>query len=232
MASALSCTDQGDVVNHLAVVAVSPAPNSTGVDKATIVSIQFDRGVSVNEGAKIRMRYVDGTDPVNSFAGGGHMAPVGRWLSAGPFIWKPGRTVEVTIPKEIADPDGNTLSQSIVYQFATARDTVPFDLVQTVPAQDDTVALSGPYHYIYGTLTFNDYVSVRDSTLTISPPADLHVEGMAIADGRPGPVRRAWFSIRDVQPNTNYTITIPQNINDYEGETLPREYHIVFHTRP
>ena len=112
--AALSCTDQGNVVNYLEVLEVNPAPNSSGVDKAALVSVHFDRNVSVNEAAKILLRYVDGTDPVNSYAGFGLTPPLVTWLAVGPFIWKPGRTVEVTIPKEIADPNGNALKQSIV----------------------------------------------------------------------------------------------------------------------
>ena len=42
-AAAFSCTDQGNVPNYLEVTEVYPAPNSTGVDKAAIVSVHFDR---------------------------------------------------------------------------------------------------------------------------------------------------------------------------------------------
>lgn len=232
MTLVLSCTDQGDIVNNLQVVEVSPAPNSARVDKAAVVSIQFDREVSVNEAGKILLRYVDGTDAVNTLWRGGLIFPVSRGLSVGPFIWKPGRTVEVTIPKEITDPDGNTLKQSIVYRFTLARDSVPFDLVETLPAQNDTVLLGGPSSFVTGNLVFNDYAFVRDSTLTIDPPADIQMITIAISDGHLGPQRWAPFAIRDLQPNTSYTITVPRSITDYEGEALPRDYRVVFHTRP
>ena len=227
--AALSCTDQGNVVNYLEVLEVNPAPNASGVDKAALVSVRFDRNVSVNEAAKIQLRYADGTDPVNSYPGSGLTPPLVPWLAVGPFIWKPGRVVEVTIPKEIADANGNTLKQSIVYRFTTARDTVPFDLVDTQPTQNGTISLGG---FALGSLTFNDYVHVPDSILTIDPPATLHMNPFVIADGRNSPLRMAPFLMSDLQPNTTYTITIPASIADYEGQTLPHDYHLVFHTVP
>lgn len=229
--AALSCTDQGNVVNYLEVLEVNPAPNSSGVDKAALVSVHFDRNVSVNEAAKILLRYVDGTDPVNSYVGFGLTPPLVTWLAVGPFIWKPGRTVEVTIPKEIADPNGNALKQSIVYRFTIAQDTVPFDLVDTQPAQNGTLSL-GSFPHVLGSLTFSDYVYIRDSTLTIDPPATLFMNPFVIVDGRNSPSRQAFFDMSGLLPNSTYTITIPARIADYEGQTLPHDYHLVFHTVP
>ncbi len=227
----LSCTDQGDVPNYLEVLDLQPAPNSTGVDKAAIVSIHFDRGINESEAGKVRIRYVDGTDPVNSYPGCGLTPPIVSHFCVGPFIWKPGRTVEVTIPKEIADPDGHTLRESLVYRFTTAQDTVPFDLVQTQPAQNETISL-GSFPIAIGFLLFNDYVSVRESTLAINPPATIRMGPIVISVGRNSPQKLTRFIIANLDTNATYTITIPRTIADYEGQALPRDYHIVFHTRP
>lgn len=233
-AAAFSCTDQGNIPNYLEVTEVYPAPNSTGVDKAALVSVFFDRDLSVHEAGKIQLRYVDDTNPITSSTGCSYevVPPVDQRLCVGPYIWKPGKTVEVTIPKEIADPEGNTLRQSIVYRFTTAQDTAPFDLIGTLPVQNDTISLSEHFYSVYGLLTFNDYVSFRDSGLTIEPRATLRMGPFMSVGGRVGPFRQAQFEVTDLQANTTYTITIPRTIKDYEGQALPRDYHIVFHTKP
>jgi hypothetical protein len=228
----LSCNDQGDVVNYLEVIEVQPAPNSVGIDKATTVIVHLNRGVALDQGEKIRLRYVDDTASVRSYSWCGMTPPINEWMCTGPFIWKPGRTVEVTIPKEISDPEGNSLRQSLKYRFTIARDTIPFDLLSTQPAQGDTFSLGVSPHILSGSLTFNDYTVVRESTLTINPQATLWMSGLIIVDGRNGPMRRAWFTVRNMQPFATYTITVPQIINDFEGETLPHDYHLVFHTKP
>ncbi len=231
LAAGLSCKDQGDVVDHVELVEVQPAPDATGVDKASVVYVRFDRGVDWSEAAKIRIRYVDDTSHVDSYPGCGLTPPITALLCVGPFIWKPGQTVEVTIPKEITDFEGNVLGQPFTYRFTTARDTVPFDLVETRPALNDTVSI-GTFHNLFGMLRFSDYLYVGDSVLTIDPPATVHISVSIIIDGRNGPQRTVHFFIEDLQPFLTYTLTLPRNIADYEGETLPGERHVVFHTTP
>jgi hypothetical protein len=228
----LSCNDQGDVVNYLEIIDVQPAPNSTQVDKAATVIVRLNRGVALDQGEKIQLRYIDDTASVRSYSWCGMTPPINEWMCTGPFIWKPGKTVEVTIPKEISDPEGNLLKQSLIYRFTIAQDTVPFDLVSTQPAQGDTFSIGVSPRILFGSLTFNDYTVVRESTLTINPQATLWMSGRIIVDGRDGPTRLAWFTVRDMQPFTTYTITVPRTINDFEGETLSHDYHLVFHTKP
>lgn len=227
----LSCKDQGDVVDHVRLVEVQPSPDATGVDKASVIHILFDRGIQWTEAARIQIRYVDDTSQVNSYSGCGLVPPIADLLCVGPFIWKPGRTVEVTIPKEITDLEGNTLGQPFTYRFTTARDTVPFDLVETRPVENDTVSVSASHH-LFGMLRFSDYVFLGDSVLTLVPPATLHIGGMVISDSRNGPLRSVYFSIADLQPFLTYTLTLPSSIADYEGQTLPGERRVVFHTKP
>lgn len=228
----LSCNDQGEVVNYLEVIDVQPAPNSVDIDKATTVIVRVNRGITLDQGEKIRLRYVDDTATVRSYSWCGMTPPINEWMCTGPFIWRPGRTVEVTIPKEISDPEGNSLRQSLTYRFTVARDTTPFDLMRTQPAQGDTFPLGVNLRILSGSLTFNDYTVVRESTLTINPPATLWMSGIIIVDGRNSPMRRVWFTVRDMQPFTTYTITVPRTIEDFESETLPHDYHLVFHTTP
>jgi hypothetical protein len=230
--AALSCSDQGDVVNFLEVVDLTPAPNSTNVDKARYVTVHFNRGVGRDQSRLVQLRYVDDTSSVNCYAGCGMTPFVDGRLCTGPFLWKPGRTVEVTIPTEVSDPEGNSLRQSLTYRFTVARDTLPFDLVDARPAQNDTFSLSTNPSILFGSLTFNDYTFVRESVLTIDPPATLWMSVLVICDGRYTPFRQAWFTIRNLQPYTTYTITVPRTIQDYEGETLPSDRYIVFHTKP
>ena len=227
----LSCKDQGDLVDHLRLLEVVPSPGATAVDKGEVIHVRFDRGVQWNEAAKIRMRYLDDTSQVNSYSGCGLVPPIVDLLCVGPFIWKPGRTVEVTIPKEMADPEGNTLEESFTFRFTTARDTVPFDVVATLPAQDDTVSI-GMFADLFGMLRFSDYVHIADSVLTIDPPATVIVTIAVIIEGRNGPEREVRFWVRDLQPFVTYTITIPARVTDYEGQTLPGDRHLVFHTKP
>ncbi|MBM2840818.1 MAG: hypothetical protein HW412_1346, partial [Bacteroidetes bacterium] len=46
----------------------------------------------------------------------------------------------MNVQKGLSDPEGNTLKDEMVYRFTIAQDTVPFDLVETRPAQNDTVS--------------------------------------------------------------------------------------------
>jgi hypothetical protein len=227
----LSCKDQGDVVNHVQLLEVIPSPNATDVDKATAIQVRFDRAINWNEAAKIRLRYVDDTSRVNSYAGCGLTPPNTEVFCVGPFIWKPGRIVEVTIPKEIADPEGNTLQQSFTYRFTTALDTIPFDVVETRPAQNDSVSI-GTFNDLFGMLRFSDYVHVGDSTLSIDPPATVVVNTVITIDGRNCPQRLVYFRVSGLQPFLAYTLTIPARIADYEGQTLPGDRHLAFHTIP
>lgn len=123
------------------------------------------------------------------------------------------------------------MKDSLVYRFTTARDTVPFDLIDTQPAQNGIVSL-GQSPSLQGTLTFNDYVYVRDSILTIDPPATIFLVRVVSVDGGDQPFRRARFAVLGLQPDMTYTMTIPRGIADYEGETLPRDHQLVFHTQP
>ena len=227
----LSCNDQGDVVNYVQLLEVTPPPNATDVDKGTVIQVRFDRAINWNESGKMRIRYVDDTSQVDSYAGCGLTPPNTEVFCIGPFIWKPGRLVEVTIPKEIADLEGNTLQQSFTYRFTTAMDTIPFDVVETQPSQNDSVSI-GTFHHVSGMLRFSDYVYIGDSVLAIDPPARVVVSIPIVVDGRNGPLRVVHFFVEDLQPLLTYTLTIPQRVADYEGQTLPAERHLVFHTMP
>lgn len=231
-ATALSCTDLGDAVNYLEVVELQPAPNSAHVDKATTVYLRLNRGISFDQASRIQLRYVDDSSPVNSYAGCGLAPPIDDRLCLGPYVWKPGKMVEVMISKTLSDPDGNTLKEAMVYRFTIARDTVPFDLVEARPTNNDTVSI-GQHGTTFGFLRFNDYVFVPDSVLTITPPAVLHILRVVVEDGgRLGPSQYASFFVGELHANSTYTITIPHTLSDYEDETLPHDYHLVFHTKP
>ncbi|MEK9139162.1 MAG: hypothetical protein AAB393_18735 [Bacteroidota bacterium] len=230
--TALSCTDLGDAVNYLKVVELQPTPNSTSVDKTATIHIRLNRGISVEQGNMIQLRYVDDSEPVNGYAGCGLTLPVEDQLCHGPYIWKPGRTVEVNIQKGLSDPEGNTLKDEMVYRFTIAQDTVPFDLIDAQPTNNDTVSI-GQSATAFGFLRFSDYLLVRDFVLTITPPASLRILRVVVQeDGRLGPSRYVGFVISELHPFTTYTITIPHTIKDFEGETLPHDYHLAFHTKP
>jgi len=102
----LSCGDQGQNIPYLEILDVSPAPSAQGVDKAAPVIIHLDRDVEIHQAYRIRFRYLDGNDPVNAQPRCGLTPGSAAYLSSGPFLWKPGRTVEVTVPRDISDPGG------------------------------------------------------------------------------------------------------------------------------
>ena len=228
----LSCVDQGSIVEYLEITELQPAPNETNVDKATLVSVHLNREVNMSEAGKMRMRYIDDTSAVRNYPGFGLTPPLVPYLLNGPFIWLPGRTVEVTIPKTISDSEGRTLREDFVYRFSIAPDST-FRLAGSMPQQGDTITLSAN-PYVYGMLTFSDYMILSDSVLSITPapPATIHASLYLLVDGRDTPQRTAPFSMKNLSPGSTYEITIPAYIKDYEGETLPQDYRIVFHTRP
>jgi len=230
--SSFSCNDQGEIPEYVEITSLQPAPNEENVDKARYIIVRLNRVVHVSQAGKIRLRYVNDTTTINGPTYCGLTPEEVDELCAGPFIWKPGRTVEVTIPKRITDPKGRTMERDVVYRFSIARDTVPFQLVTSVPRQGDTISLSGFPYGVQGTFTFNDYMRLRDSVLTITSPARIHSAIEVIIEGRMTPRRTARFLMENLSPGSTYEIVVPRQIQDYEGEMLLQEYRIVFHTRP
>lgn len=226
----LSCSDLGELPRYLEVTALSPAPNATNVDKAAIVMIHFNSPVHVSEAEKIHLRYVDDSAAVNYYAGCGLTPPEVTEICTGPFIWKPGRTVDVTIPSDLADIEGRTVRESVSYRFVIAED-VPFQLAASVPRNGDTVSV-GAFGSTFGHLQFSDYLSLRDSTLTIEPEGIIHLLTVVFDYGRMMPTSGVAFVVSGLEVDRSYTIVVPGLISDYEGETLPQDYRIVFHTRP
>lgn len=104
-----SCKDAGELVEYLEVTSLHPARDSVDVDKAAVIGIGLNRAVRVSEASKIQLRYVNDTSSINYYAGCGLTPPEVYYLCVGPFIWKPGRTVEVIIPQDLSDPEGRTL---------------------------------------------------------------------------------------------------------------------------
>ncbi len=226
--SVFSCKDQGEIPEYVEVTSLRPAPNEVNVDKGTYIRIGLNRAVHVSQAGKIQLRYVNDTSAINNFTYCGYTPPEVNLLCAGPFIWKPGRIVEVTIPKDISDPEGRMMKEDFVYLFSIARDTIAFRLVSSLPLQNDSVTAP----IIFGILTFSDYLYMPDSVLTINPPAQLRILRVIVEDGRNGPSSVVGFSASNLEPRRTYEITVPRQIKDYEGETLPQDYWLVFHTRP
>lgn len=226
----IGCNDQGEIPEYIEILSLRPGPNETNVDKGRFVQIELSRPVPVSQAPKIRFRYIGDTSTIINNTYCGLTPPEVRHLCAGPFIWKPGRTVETIIPKEIADSEGRTMEQAFTYRFTIAQDTEPFQLVSSVPAHGDTITLPAS-PYASGKLTFNDYAFVEQGVLTITPPARIHTGVLVIVDGRQTPDRDVHFSLENLSPGAMYEILVPAYITDYEGETLQQEYRILFHTR-
>jgi len=226
-----SCKDTGKVLEYLEVTSLTPSPNSVNVDKGTVIGIDLNRRVNVFEGRKIHMRYVNDTSTINYFSGCGLTPLEAEHFCTGPFIWKPGRIVEVTIPQDLSDSEGRRLREPLVYRFSIAADTIPFQLINSLPQTGDTISL-GTSAWWYGSLTFSDYLFLRDSVLTIGPSAEIHNAPVAIIDSREIPFKIARFALRNLQPGVTYTLTVPNQITDCEGEALPQDYILVFHTKP
>lgn len=226
----LSCTDQGEDPQYIEIVSLQPSPHSRAINKAALVSMELNREVDLHQAEKITMRYVDDTAAVGNYPGWGLMPPLVKHLSSGPFIWKPGRTVEVIIPKTISDPEGHSMRSDIVFRFTIADDSL-FQLASSIPTSGDTISL-GSFQRWVGQLSFTDYLYLRDSVLTITPPARIYVGRVIATDGRSGPLSFAHFVIEGMVSNSRYEITVPREIRDHEGETLPQDYRIAFHTKP
>ena len=226
-----SCTDEGELVEYLKVVSVDPLPNSVEVDKAKAISIRFDRPVHISQAGKIQVRYVNDTASVNSIIGQGLTPPEVEVLYTGPFIWKPGRTVEVVIPQELNDPEDHTLRAPFSYMFTIAADVGPFQFLDSEPRTGNTVSI-GPDSSLIGHLTFSDYLPFPDTYLTITAPAEIAIDGIIAVDGRNAPSKVLYFTVWKLKPGSTYTITIPKSIQDFEGELLSQDHEVVFHTRP
>lgn len=226
----IGCNDQGEIPEYVEILSLRPGPNETNVDKGRFVQIELSRPVPVSQAAKIRFRYIGDTSTIVNNTYCGLTPPEVRHLCAGPFIWKPGRTVEVTLPKTITDIEGRTPERDFVYRFTIAQDTAPFRLVSSVPANGDTITLPAT-PYTSGKLTFNDYVHVPNGVLTITPPARIHPGVLITVDGRETPQRDVHFALQDLSPASTYEIIVPAQIVDYEGDFLSHEYRIVFYTR-
>jgi len=226
-----SCTDRGELVEYLHVVSLDPAPNSTDVDKGKFIVVRLDRPVHISQAGKIQVRYISDTTSLNIFTGGGFTPSEIEFLYTGPFIWLPGKTVEVVIPQELSDPEGRTLPAALSYMFTIAADEGPFQLIDSEPRTGDTVSI-GLNSSLFGNLTFSDYLPFPDTALTITAPAKIYVDVVVVVDGRDIPTKMLGLYILNLQPDSTYTITIPGSIEDFEGEVLPQEYEVVFHTRP
>lgn len=226
----LSCTDRGEDPQYLEIASLQPSPNAAAINKAKLVSVELNREVDLHQSEKITMRYVDDTAAVGNYPGYGLAPPLVKFLESGPFIWKPGRTVEVIIPKTIIDPEGRSMRSDIVFRFTIANDSV-FQLSSSNPSSGDTISL-GRFQRWSGYLRFTDYLYLRDSVLSITPPARISISRVMIADGRMGPSPFVGFVIEGMVSNSTYEITVPRRIKDYEGETLPQDYRIVLYTKP
>ena len=228
----VSCKDQGENPQYIGVVGMNPAQNELNVDKGRFITIEFDRDLHRIEFERIRLRYVDDTTTILNYVGCGLTPSEVRTTCLGPFIWKPGKTVEVFIPRTLSDPAGHGMKEDLTYRFSIAHDSVPFQLIGSRPRHGDTISVSAfPYGY-HGQLTFDDYLPPHDSILTITPPARIHSSIRIIVDGRNTPERALYFVLENLSANARYEIVIPQHIRDYEGETLPQAYRVVFYTKP
>jgi hypothetical protein len=229
---ALSCSDQGQHPVYLEITSLSPAPNASRVDKGTYIVIEFNSPVHHAEFDKIRLRYVDDTASIPNYVGCGLTPPETPTACVGPFIWKPGRTVEVTIPKTITDILGRRLKSDYVYRFTIARDTVPFRVVDSFPRQGDTLSLSSRSFWD-GFVVFSDYYALPQGLpVTITPPAEVYPLYLAICDTRGVPTRTMLFGIRNMQPHAYYELRVAREVRDYEGEILEQDYRIGFYTKP
>jgi hypothetical protein len=223
----LSCKDQGEVVEYLEVLSIQPTPNTTHHDKIIPLSVRFNGLVNRSETTKINVTYIDEPLPLSIGLDCEECPSESEWLSFRPFVWKAGRTVEVVVSKNLTDTKGRSLKEDLKFKFTVAPDSVPFRLESTRPQQNDTVSI-GQFHATSLGFNFSDYVVQRDSVVSITPAASKYL----IATVPGGPMKSLYFSLDQLQPNTRYEVLLGRGIRDVEGETLPHDYRMVFHTRP
>ena len=226
----ISCTDRGVDVEYLEVVSIEPQQNATNVDKAQRIRFNFDQHVHRDELRKIEMRYVDDGSPVEGGARGCFCPITNSFWEIGPVTWKPGKTVEVTIPDSFSDIAGRRLRNAISFQFTTVPDEGIFELSSTSPQTNDTVSLGGAYGIARIELTFTDYAPFRIDQISLSPEASIII--VEAADAQLPPSKILFFGLDDLVSSETYELTISQSWTDYEGQSLPREYRVTFHTAP
>lgn len=223
-----SCRDQGDAISFLEIESIRPAPSSTMVDKAAVLNVTLNREVVFTESSKMKLRYLGDTtrlqigsceEPIYAYSS--------RYLSAGCGIWKPGRTVQVSLPKDITDIEGNTLRVDVLFSFTVAPDSVPFELVDTTPRANDTVSI--PYGSLSLRLRFSDYTPLNPN-LRVSVVPAAQVSQIASLPSNIG--KTLHFRLTSLQVNARYEVHIPSSIRDTEGEELPHDYRLVFYTKP
>jgi hypothetical protein len=224
-----SCHDGGESIEYLEVLSIDPPPNSVNVEKSRPIEIELNRPVHVSEVSKIQVRYLDDTDSLTVIPGGGLTPPEIRFITTGPLIWKPSATVAVVIPDDLGDPEGRTFRESIRYEFTIAGDIIPFDLIESEPGNGDTVSVG--MGSVFGSLTFSDYLPFCDSLVTITAPAEIAIT-VAIHEGRNTPNRTVWFVVYNIAAGSSYTICISDQVRDFERDSLPKAYEILFHTKP
>jgi len=234
-----SCSDQGSVEERLFVSSLFPSPGAVSVDKARAVLVTFSQPVPRSQAMKIQIRNA-GTGENIEYGMGWSDLPMPAVSSYWPLDatpWKPGSTIEVSIPADIADRNGRTLGRAIDFSFSVAIDSVPFAIVSSEPSQNDTISLDTTAR-VFGTLTFSDYVYVPDSVLTISPAVKLNIVRLAVVTEKARTsgtasylVKQCWFLLEGVQPGTRYDLKVPSSVHDYEGEKLAGDYHLVFYTK-
>lgn len=156
----------------------------------------------------IQVRYVDDTDTVPSYTGCGITPPETPPACVGPFIWKPGKSVEVTIPTTITDVLGRGLKRDFVYRFTIAPDTVPFQILDSRP-RPVTLSLRACNTTCLPLCVSVTTRSCPISLLTITPPAEIFMSGVIAVDGKGTPTNLAHFAIRNMQSGAYYEITIP-----------------------
>lgn len=124
----------------------------------------------------------------------------------------------------------------MTFQFSIAQDSVAFQLKSSSPRSNDTLSV-GRYNGFLLSLLFTDYVAPPFLPL-VSPPAaigQIFVVPCTAGDNQEGiasPTYALSYSITDLQVGTTYTVIIPRQTKDYEGEALPQEYRLVFYTKP
>lgn len=231
-----SCKDQGADVEPLQVLSVRPLPNTVAFDKAQPITLLFNHDVDFREGAKLLFRYVGDAAQFQVGFTCEECSPVNKSLNVGPGIWKAGRTVEVSVPSSLADINGGTLRQPLYFRFTIAQDSVPFQFKSSSPRSNDTLSVSRNNGFGLS-LLFTDYVAPSFFPI-ISPPATItqvFIVHSAPRDNRESVIAPAYalsYSITDIQVGVTYTVTIPRETKDYEGETLPQDYRLVFYTKP
>ncbi len=205
------------------IIAVVPAAGATGVATNTQVSVTFDEDMDVSSLNTSTLLVMNGATPVG---GGVTVSPDTRTATFTPSLLATNTVYTVTVTSGVRDANGNSPSSNASWNFTTAPDSVPPQLVAYLPASGATGL---PVSSLVS-VTFDE--PMDPSTLV---PANIIVSSGGIpisgsfAPGADG-MTATFTPAPALGFGTQYTVTVTTGVHDAAGNPLPTSFSWSFFT--